>query len=110
MIDTQKYLRLIDEENLRQLKEKAEGTDEEFNDAPKYAAPEIRIDKDYFVRAGLEIDDDLDQPSSDIEGEENMISSDDLDAEYFKWQEEESEEEPKKPGKKGLGGLFGKKH
>lgn len=109
LIDTQKYLRLIDEENLRQLKEKAEGSPEEFDDAPKYAAPEIRIDKDYFARAGLDIEEDLEQPSEDSVDEENLISSEDLDAEYFKWQEEESGEE-KKTGKRGFGSLFGKKH
>jgi hypothetical protein len=109
LIDTQKYLRLIDEENMRLLKEKNEGGEEEFDSAPKYAAPEIRIDKDYFARAGLEVDEDLDQPAGDIE-EETGISSEDLDAEYFKWQQEESEgEEGKKSGKKGLGGLFGLK-
>ena len=110
LIDTQKYLRLIDEENMRIRKEKAEGPSEEFDDAPKYSAPEIRIDKDYFARAGIEIEDDLEQPS-DLNEEENGISSEDLDAEYFKWQEEESESsEDKKTGKKGLGGLFGLKH
>ena len=105
LIDTQKYLRLIDEENMRIRREKGEGTDEEYDSAPKYAAPEIRIDKEYFAKAGLEIDDDLDAPA---DAEENGISSEDLDAEYFKWQEESEGE--KKPGKKGLGGLFGLKH
>ena len=95
LIDTQKYLRLIDEENMRIRKEKEEGTSEEFDDAPKYAAPEIRIDKDYFERAGLTIDGDLDQAQDE---EDAGISSDDLDAEYFKWQEEESQED-KKQGK-----------
>nr|MCR5581723.1 hypothetical protein [Pseudobutyrivibrio sp.] len=75
--------------------------------APKYAAPEIRIDKDYFARAGLDIEDDLDGPADNME--ESPISSEDLDAEYFKWQEEETTDE-KKPGKKGLSGLFGLKH
>jgi len=107
LIDTQKYLRLIDEENMRILKEKAEGSPEEFDAAPKYSAPEIRIDKDYFARAGLSVDDDLDQPNGQ---EEAGISSDDLDAEYFKWQEEESGEDKQKSGKKGFGGLFGLKH
>jgi len=106
LIDTQKYLRLIDEENMRILKEKAEGSPEEFDAAPKYSAPEIRIDKDYFARAGLAVD-ELDQPNDQ---EEVGISSDDLDAEYFKWQEEESGEDNKKSGKKGFGGLFGLKH
>lgn len=107
LIDTQKYLRLIDEENMRVRKEKEEGSEEDYDDGPKYSAPEIRIDKDYFARAGLEIEEDLDQPVED--NEENAISSDDLDAEYFKWQEEESGED-KKPEKKGLASLFGLKH
>jgi hypothetical protein len=109
LIDTQKYLRLIDEENMRIRKEKAEGTTEEFDDAPKYAAPEIRIDKDYFAKAGIAIDDDLEQPADGI-NEESTISSEDLDAEYFKWQEEEESSEGKKAAKKGLSGLFGLKH
>ena len=94
---------------MRQLKEKAEGNPDDYDSAPKYAAPEIRIDKDYFAKAGLDYEGDLDQPNSDTE-EETGISSEDLDAEYFKWQQEESGEEEKKSGKKGLGGLFGLKH
>ena len=108
LIDTQKYLRLIDEENARIRKEKSEGGAEEFDDAPKYTAPEIRIDKEYFAKAGLEIEEDLDQPEN-ANDEENTISSDDLDAEYFKWQQEEKEGESKKE-KKGLSSLFGLKH
>lgn len=103
LIDTQKYLRLIDEENMRQLKMKAEGSEEEY-DAPKYAAAEIRIDKEYFAKAGLAVDDDIEQPS-DAEG---MISSEELDAEYFKWQQEEAKEQ-KDNDKKGRKGLFGLK-
>nr|MCR5581303.1 hypothetical protein [Pseudobutyrivibrio sp.] len=79
LIDTQKYLRLIDEENMRIRREKEEGTEEEYDSAPKYAAPEIRIDKDYFARAGLDIEDDLDGPADNME--ESPISSEDLDAE-----------------------------
>ncbi|SEA86182.1 hypothetical protein SAMN02910384_02568 [Pseudobutyrivibrio sp. ACV-2] len=110
LIDTQKYLRLIDEENMRILKGEKNSDEEEFDDAPKYAAPEIRINKEYFAQAGLDVGEELDQPAGDLDEEQNAISSEDLDAEYFKWQEEESGEEPKKHGKKGLGALFGKKH
>ena len=100
LIDTQKYLRLIDEENTRQLKEKAAGNPEEF-DAPKYAAPEIRINKEYFAEQGLDI-------GEEAPVQEEGISTEDLDAEYFKWQQE-SEAEETKTEKKGLSGLFGKK-
>lgn len=106
LIDTQKYLRLIDEENMRQLREKAEGSEEDFS-APKYSAPEVRIDKEYFVRNGLALDDVED--TTETSDEESPFSAEDLDAEYFKWQEEGSEEKKDNLGKKGLGSLFGKK-
>ncbi len=105
LIDTQKYLRLIDEENIRIAREKAEGTDEEI-DAPQYSAPEIRVNKEYLAQAGYAIDDDEPLPSPK---EEIGVSSEDLDAEYFNWQEDGKEED--KSGKNGLlSGLFGKKH
>ena len=104
LIDTQKYLKLIDEENMRQLKEKAEGNPEEAYDAPKYAAAEIRIDKDYFERNGLEYEEEPKQS----EEEQDMISAEDLDAEYFKWQNEEQSEKTQTE-KRGLGSLFGLK-
>ena len=106
LIDTQKYLKLIDDENMRKLKEQNEGSEEEF-DAPKYAAAEVRIDKEYFARNGIAYEDE--EESIDNSQEENLISSDDLDAEYFKWQEEESGDSNKNSGKKGLGNLFGRK-
>lgn len=102
LIDTQKYLRLIDEENMRRLKEGAEDSEEDF-DAPKFAQAEVKINKDYFINAGLAVDDE-----DSSEGEEPLISSEDLDAEYFQWQEDESKGEKKPSGKKGLSGLFGK--
>ena len=105
LIDTQKYLRLIDDENLRQLKEKNAGTEEEY-DTPKYSAPEVRIDKEYFMRNGLAVDDVDEEPEVN---EENVISGEDLDAEYFAWQEEESGDSNSKSGKKGFGNLFGLK-
>lgn len=105
LIDTQKYLRLIDEENMRIAREKAEGSPEEI-DAPAYAAPEIRVNKEYLAQAGYAVDGDEPLPSPE---EKIGMSSEDLDAEYFNWQEEGKEED--KSGKNGLlSGLFGKKH
>ena len=104
LIDTQKYLKLIDEENMRIMKAKAEGKEEDF-DAPKYAAAEIHINKDYFAAQGI----DLDEPIPDELTMEERAMMDDLDAEYFAWQEGEAEGENKGNTKKGFG-LFSKKH
>ena len=109
LIDTQKYLHLIEDENIRRIKEKTEGPQDEdaIDDAPKYAAPEIRVNPNYISKTDMPID-GLDE--DDIsDGEEQLISSEDLDAEYFKWQENESADEENESGKKGLTGLFSKK-
>ena len=105
LIDTQKYLKLIDEENMRKKRENAEGSEEEF-DAPKYSAPEVRIDKEYFVRNGLALDE---AEASENDQEELPFSGEDLDAEYFKWQEGDESEKKDNGGKKGFGNLFGLK-
>ncbi|MCF0130241.1 MAG: hypothetical protein HUJ71_00870 [Pseudobutyrivibrio sp.] len=104
LIDTQKYLRLIDEENLRQLREKAEGKEDEF-DAPKYAQAEVHINKDYFAAQGIALEDEPVEEATD----EEKAMMDDLDAEYFAWAESQEEGDKKNNAKKGLG-LFSKKH
>ena len=103
LIDTQKYLKLIDEENMRIAKAKAEGTEEEL-DAPKYSAPEIRVNKEYFEQQGLRLDEEEVEAGPDL-SEQEMA---DLDAEYFAWQEE-GEGKKEESTKKKPFGLFGKK-
>lgn len=111
LIDTQKYLRLIEDENARIAKEKASGVTSEADfDAPKYEAAEVFIDKEYFAANNIPFAADEVKTggiSSDSEEEISAEMSADLDAEYFKWQEEQNAEE-KPATKKGIG-LFGKK-
>ena len=88
LIDTQKYLRLIEDENARRAKEK------EHNKANPEPSPyadtkvDIKLNEDYFRSQGLE--EYLEEtPPEDkpkiVEPEINV----NLDAEYFRWKEEE---------------------
>lgn len=112
LIDTQKYLHLIEDENRRLAKEKESGTYNTSPDDNLYAnvQPEIRVNEDYFRAQGMNPDG---TPLSDSL-DDNVASSvsDDLDAEYFNWKEEEGEsgdtprEDKKKKGR--FGSFFSK--
>lgn len=111
MIDTQKYLRLIEDENRRLAKEKEAGIPAGSPEKSPYAGmqPEIIINKDYFAQNGIP----LEEEEQEQEQEENLMSeeemeklSQDLDNEYFNWKEEG--EKPKKEEKRGFS-IFGKK-
>lgn len=98
LIDTQKYLRLIDEENIRRSKE--DKGEEAYAGEPTYAAPEIHINQEYFIKSGQAF-------SDDEMGEGIEISSEDLDSEYFAWQEEQEAKQASDDKKKRR--FFGKK-
>lgn len=114
LIDSQKYLRLIDKENARLLRGEPiddENTpDEVVHEEETYSAPEIRINKEYFEANGIPIEEDSaknTQSENDMEVAANSLS-DDLDAEYFSWKDEQQEEEKPKKGRKTVK-LFSKK-
>ncbi len=118
-IDTEKYLRIIEDENIRLAKEenlrKTKGQKflESEEDKPSYAnvQPEIKINTDYFRAAGIPIEEDEADSSGETE-ETAGVSSEDLDAEYFAWQEknDEVEEEEKPSGlMERVQGVFGRK-
>lgn len=106
LIDTQKYLMLIENENKRLEREKEKKNETiEWDDAPEKQAPEIIVNQDYFKAKALY---DQQTGSMDMEIDEDTMQS--LDEEYFAWKDGEEdidkgEDEPKK-------GLFsfGRKH
>ena len=113
MIDTQKYLHLIEEENRRIAKQKESGQFSTSADEKVFAnvQPEIRVNEEYFRAQGMNPDG---TPLGDSLDDDAIASmSDDLDAEYFGWKDSEgvdskpSETEGKKKG--GLGSFFSKK-
>ena len=86
LIDTQKYLRLIEDENARRAKEKEK---EKANPEPSPYADtqvEIKLNEDYFRSQGLE-DYLEDAPLEDEPKKEEAQIQVNLDAEYFKWKE-----------------------
>ncbi len=106
LIDTQKYLRLIEDENRRLQIEKDKGTPTGNTTKSPYAGmqPEIRINKEYFIENGIPLDDVEDEEDAteekQLSEEELTALSQDLDKEYFDWKEEETEDKPtegKKP-------------
>ncbi len=104
LIDTQKYLMLIENENKR-LKYEAERKkdEEEVKEVSEKIVPTIRINEEYFKAAGLMPDDETKEEAlPEIESiklsDEEMRA---LDEEHFRLKEEEKE--PKR-GLLGLGG------
>ncbi|MCR4998749.1 MAG: hypothetical protein K6A05_02795 [Lachnospiraceae bacterium] len=109
MIDTQKYLRLIEDENIRRKKEMESGQDAPANPNP-YAdiKPEIHINEDYFRAQGISLDGEEEPAETNLSEEEIASMQAELDAEYFDWKEEEKEESNSGESRKVFS-LFGKK-
>lgn len=113
LIDTQKYLNLIENENSR-LKREAEkkAEDPDWNEEPKEkVVPEIKINEEYFRAAGLipeEEDESAPIPDSEVSIDPEELAK--LDDEYFQWKEGEESEEPEEEPetKRGFFG-FGRK-
>lgn len=108
--DTNKYMQLIEERNKQILKERAKAKKEE--EQPSVYAqikPEIKINEEYFERAGIPLVDE--EPEEIPDEETEAVQAEvkvNLDAEYFKWKEEEQ------PGESGdrkteKHSLFGKR-
>ncbi len=103
MADAKLYLRLLDEKRYEMEKqqkalqrevEKAESTEKEEAEAKEKAVasdkPEIKINMDYFERTGMAVPNADDDKDEEIPKEAAEITVN-LDAEYFKWKQEQSE-------------------
>lgn len=107
--DTDKYMNLIEERNKQIDKERAKAKDEVEQPSP-YASikPEIKINAEYFEKAGISMIEDVPEeiPEEKLEPVTAEVKVN-LDAEYFKWKEDASEGETidKKSEKSSL---FGK--
>lgn len=114
LIDTQKYLRLIDEENRRIAKEKEKEQQSGSQPVEKspYAGikPEIRINKEYFEQAGIPLEEQEEENSeSETDLKRTAELSAELDDDYFRWKEaQQGTDNRNKEKEKGFS-LFGKK-
>lgn len=105
LVDTEKYLKLMEDRNKEIAKEKAKG--KKTGDPVEFTPvkPEIKINTEYFEKAGIPLEEEPLSEEPEEEHTEAEINVN-LDAEYFKWiGEEETGEE--KPAEKKLS-LFGK--
>ena len=114
LIDTQKYLRLIENENKRLKREaekKSDSIDWEENSKEKIV-PKININEDYFKAVGLDPDqysaDSTDENSSEEEINIDPEALAKLDEEYFEWKESEENNIEDNGTSKGFFG-FGRK-
>lgn len=114
--DTNKYMRLIEERNKQIEKERVKAKKEEEQEpASPYAAvkPEIKINEEYFEKAGITLAEEVPEEIPEEKTEEVQAEIKvNLDAEYFKWKEEEKEEEQeegKTEKRTERHSLFGKK-
>ena len=109
MIDTQKYLRLIEEENVRRKKEKDSASATPTANPYADIKPEIHINEEYFRANGLSIDGEETPAESALSEEEIASMQADLDAEYFDWKEEEEKKDNETSEPRKVFSLFGKK-
>lgn len=106
LVDTEKYLRLIEERNKEIKKDKEQGKNPEERESNIYAnrQTEIKINQEYFEKMGIVLEEDVE------ETEDSQVDiSIDLDADYFKWKEgQESEDDSKEKKDKTdlLSGMF----
>ena len=98
LVDTEKYLKLIEERNRERQKEK-KNPQEALEETNLYAnrQTEIKINREYFEQAGIPLEDEPKEAKESTQPEIKV----DLDAEYFQWKEEENKEGNKKKNSDG---------
>lgn len=106
--DTDKYLKLIEERNKQIAKERSKAKNEEEQPSI-YAAikPEIKINAEYFEKAGIPLAEEI--PEEMPEEKAEPVTAEvkvNLDSEYFKWKEENGEGEQEKKAERSS--LFGR--
>lgn len=116
LTDTEKYLKLIEDSNKEIEKEKNKGKNKDKKEREKssYAVPpikpEIKINAEYFKRAGIPFEAEdfgLEEGAEAFSEQKPQITPEitvNLDAEYFRWKQGETNESPegKKPEKRLL--------
>lgn len=90
LVDTEKYLQLIEERNKEIAKQKKEGTEQPKENLYANRKTEIKINKEYFEKTGATYVEDLSLDEENVEEKIQKQKAEvkvDLDAEYFQWKE-----------------------
>lgn len=90
LVDTEKYLKLIEERNREIQKEKDKGKSAEAKGSSIYAnrQTEVKINQEYFEKMGIATEEEVKDEEEDVKEKEAQIQ-DELDADYFQWKEKE---------------------
>ena len=88
LVDTEKYLKLIEERNREIRRQKENGKPVEERERNIYAnrQTEIKINQEYFEKMGISLDSDVEEAKDTTEIPTVDIKVD-LDADYFQWKE-----------------------
>ena len=91
LVDTEKYLKLIEERNREIKKEKEKGKSGEERATSIYAnrQTEIKINQEYFDKMGIALEQEIKEETEENKEAEVMLN---LDADYFQWKEEQKAE------------------
>ena len=102
LVDTEKYLKLIEERN-REIKRKKDN-EKPVEERNIYAnrQTEIKINQEYFEKMGISIDTEVEDEIQEIKENPKVDIKVDLDADYFQWKEgKEIEDRAKASKEKG---------
>lgn len=96
LLDTEKYLKLIEDRNRELQKKKEKGKPIEEQESNIYAnrQTEIKINQEYFDKMGISLEEDVDEEKSS-----EVDIKIDLDADYFQWVESKEIEKKNKASK-----------
>lgn len=89
LVDTEKYLKLIEERNRELERQKKAGKPVEEREPNIYAnrQTEIKINQEYFDKMGISLEDDVNETEEEIVEKAQVDIKVDLDADYFQWKE-----------------------
>ena len=88
LLDTEKYLKLIEERNREIRRQKESGKPVEEREQNIYAnrQTEIKINQEYFDKMGISLDSE-EEETADVSEASQVDIKVDLDADYFQWKE-----------------------
>ena len=89
LVDTEKYLKLIEERNreIRRQKENSKPIEEREKNIYANRQTEIKINQEYFEKMGISLDDEVEQKEEDTKEVSKVDIKVDLDADYFQCKE-----------------------
>lgn len=89
LLDTEKYLKLIEERNRELRRQKESGKPAEERERNIYAnrQTEIKINQEYFDKMGISLENEAEEEQSDVVQSSQVDIKVDLDADYFQWKE-----------------------